>query len=314
MTLIPRAPSLQSLEVFVSAVDLGSVSKAARIHRVSQPSARARIAELERLFQVKLIEGTPHGSTPTEPGLRIYQLARETLESADRLMTAARELSNQRSQQLRIQASHTIAEYLLPGWLGTLRKRNPGLVPELTVTNSSQVIRMVKASGFLGFIESHETDDELECAVVGYDELCVVTGKKHPWARRGRPIEPEMLAGYPLVLREKGSGTRSVLESQMARAGFPQLKVEAEMGSTAAIKSTLAIRGGASVLSSLAVRTEIEDGSLAKIDLAGLNLARTLHAVWSRQKGISLSERELVNIAANSAGTAVPGSGSRSPA
>ncbi len=298
MTLIPQAPSLQSLELFVSAVDLGSVSKAARLHLISQPSARARIAELERLFQVKLIEGTPHGSSATDAGNQIYKLAKETLDSADRLMNAARELSNQRSQQLRIQASHTIAEYLLPGWLGMLRKRNSTIVPELTVANSAQVIQTVKAFGDLGFIESHEADEELQCAVVGHDELWVVAGIRHPWARRKRPITPDALTACPLVLREKGSGTRSVLESQMAKAGFPRLQVEAEMGSTAAIKSTLALRGGASVLSNLAVRSEVEDGTLARIELIGLDLSRTLHAVWSRQKGISYSERELVGIAA----------------
>lgn len=297
MTLIPQAPSLQSLELFVSAVDLGSVSKAARHHLISQPSASARIAELERLFQVKLIDSTPHGSTATDAGHRIYRLAKETLESADRLMTAARELSNQRSQQLRIQASHTIAEYLLPGWLGMLRQRNSTPVPELTVANSSQVIQTVKATGDLGFIESHEGDEELESAEVGNDELWVVVGNRHSWAKRRRPITPEILASWPLVLRERGSGTRSVFESQMAKAGFPRLVLEAEMGSTAAIKSMLALRGSAGILSKLAVRSEIEDGSLVRIEVPGLDLCRTLHAVWSRQKGISYTEKQLVSVA-----------------
>lgn len=297
MTLIPQPPSLQSLELFVAAVDLGSVSKAARRHLISQPSARARIAELERLLHVKLIDGTPHGSTVTEAGSTIYQLAKETLESAERLMGAARQLSNQRSQELRIQASHTIAEYLLPGWLGTLRQKVPSLVPELTVANSSQVIASVKSTGDLGFIESEESDDELDSSIIGYDELWVVAGKMHPWARRRRPITPEVLASCPLVLRERGSGTRSVFESQMAAAGFPQLLLEAEMGSTAAIKSTLKLRASAGVLSELAVRSEVDDCSLIKIEVAGLDLRRTLHAVWSRQKGISSSERELVKVA-----------------
>ncbi len=297
MTLIPQAPSLQSLELFVSTVDLGSVSKAARRHLISQPSASARIAELERLFHVKLIDGTPQGSTVTSAGNRIYLLAKETLDSADRLMTAAKQLSNQRSQQLRIHASHTIAEYLLPKWLGTLRQRNPTLVPELTVANSSQVIQSVKATGDLGFIESHETDDELETAVVGEDELWVVVGSKHPWAKRKRPVTPEILATWPLVLRERGSGTRSVFENQMAKAGQTDLRLEAEMGSTSAIKSTLALRGSAGVLSRLAVKSEIDDSSLVKIEVTGLDLNRTLQAVWSRHRGISYSERELIKVA-----------------
>ena len=297
MIMIAQVPSLQSLELFVSVVDLGSVSKAARRHLISQPSASARIAELERLFHLKLVDGTPQGSTVTEAGIRIYQLAKDTLASADRLMTVAKQLSNQRSQELRIHASHTIAEYLLPNWLGILRQTNFTLIPELTVANSSRVIQSVKTTGDLGFIESQETDDELETAVVGTDELWVVAGSNHPWAKRKRPITPEILASAPLVLRERGSGTRSVFETQMAKAGCGELLLEAEMGSTSAIKSTLVLRGSAGVLSRLAVKAETDDCSLVKIEVTGLDLSRTLHAVWSRHKGISSSERELVNIA-----------------
>ena len=297
MTLIPQAPSLQSLELFVSTVDLGSVSKAARRHLISQPSATARIAELERLFHLKLLDGTPQGSTATDAGSRIYLLAKDTLDSADRLMTAAKQLSNQRSQQLRIHASHTIAEYLLPNWLGLLRLRNSTLVPELTVANSAQVVQSVKTTGDLGFIESDETDEELETSVVGTDELWVVVGSKHPWAKRKRPVTPQILATWPLVLRERGSGTRSVFENQMAKAGHGDLLIEAELGSTSAIKSTLSLRGSAAVLSRLAVKSETEDSSLVRIKVTGLDLRRTLKAVWSRHRGISYSERELVKVA-----------------
>ncbi|NNN19648.1 MAG: LysR family transcriptional regulator, partial [Acidimicrobiaceae bacterium] len=76
--------------------------------------------------------------------------------------------------------------------------------------------------------------------------------------------------------------------------------LEAEMGSTSAIKSTLILRGSAGVLSQLAIKSEITDSSLVRIEVQGLDLRRTLHAVWSRHKGISHSERELVRVASQS--------------
>lgn len=290
------APSLESLDLFVSIVDLRSVSKAAAVHHISQPSASARVTELEILLKVRLLDRTSHGSYVTELGRGIYELAKETLHSAERFMSKAEELSDYGSRRLRIYASFSIAEYLLPGWLTELKRGDQTLSPELMVVNSSRVIERVKADGDLGFIESEENDQDLVRTTVANDELWVVVSPKHPWAQYKRPIGCEMLATSPLVLRESGSGTRSVFENRMAKAGFSSLNIEAEIGSTSAIKSILKFGETVSVLSGLTVASEVNQAELVKVDVDQLDLHRLLHAVWSKSKDVSYSEQELVNV------------------
>lgn len=297
MALAPLAPSLESLELFISVVDMGSVSKAAHLHRISQPSASARIQELEKLCKLQLLERTTQGCLATEAGIEIYHLAKETIKSAENLMSGAQKLRDQSSNRLKINASYTIAEYLIPSWLAILRKDRDTLIPDLLVANSYQVIHNVLQSGDLGFIESEDSHEELEKAVVGSDELWVLIGPKHPWAKLRRPVTAEKLASSPLILRERGSGTRSVFESRMRKAGFDKLQVEAEIGSTSAIKSTLSLSKSATVLSKLAVKTEVAQGTLIRVEVSGLQLTRTLYAVWSRAKGVSYAERELIKVA-----------------
>lgn len=300
MPLSPLAPSLESLELFVSVVDMGSVSRAAHIHRISQPSASARIQELEKLCKLKLLERTPMGCIATEAGMEIYQLAKETIKSAENLMSKAESLCNQFSSRLKINASYTIAEYLLPEWLAALRKEREALVPDLSVANSHQVIQHVLDGGDLGFIESEDSDDGLEKAEVGKDELWVVVNPKHPWAKLKRPISMDKLASSPIILRERGSGTRSAFQNEMATYGFNELNVVAEIGSTSAIKSSLNLSSSAAVLSKLAVLYEVEHGSLIKIDVEGVEFVRSLYAIWSRAKGITYAERELIKVASRS--------------
>lgn len=297
MALAPLAPSLESLELFISVVDMGSVSKAAHLHHISQPSASARIQELEKLCKLQLLERTTQGCLATEAGIEIYHLAKETIKSAENLMSGAQKLRDQTSNRLKINASYTIAEYLIPNWLAILRKDRNTLIPDLLVANSYQVIQNVLQSGDLGFIESEDSHEELEKAEVGTDELWVLIGPKHPWAKLRRPVSVEKLANSPLILRERGSGTRSVFESRMKKAGYDQLQLEAEIGSTSAIKSTLSLSKSATVLSKLAVKTEVAQGTLIRVEVSGLQLTRTLYAVWSRAKGVSYAERELIKVA-----------------
>jgi DNA-binding transcriptional LysR family regulator len=101
-------------------------------------------------------------------------------------------------------------------------------------------------------------------------------------------------------LRERGSGTREIFEEAMARLGLTDLSVKAEMGSTAMIKSALAYSASAGVLSRLAVFHEVERSELVHVEVEGLDLSRSLYAIWSKRRGISAIERELLRTAIRS--------------
>ena len=297
MALYPLVPSLEGLEIFVAVVELGSLSKAASLYGISQPSASERLVTLERVLKLTLLDRTSHGSTATKSGLVIYEQAKKVLAAAEALMLSAIEVSGSQAQRLRVSASYSIAEYLLPQWLDKLRLVDLGVMPELTVLNSARVVESVLASGDLGFIESSSDHSDLERIAVGEDELWIVVAPQHGWARLTRPLLPVEVSRGPLILRERGSGTREIFEEAMARLGLADLNVKAEMGSTAMIKSALAYSASAGVLSRLAVIQEVERSELVHIDVEGLDLRRSLYAIWSKKRGISPIERELLLIA-----------------
>jgi DNA-binding transcriptional LysR family regulator len=112
--------------------------------------------------------------------------------------------------------------------------------------------------------------------VIAHDHLIVVTAPGHPWARRRKPVEAAELAATPLILREKGSGTRQVLEGALGSLARPLI----ELSSTTAVKSSALSGAGPAVLSELALGEELSARRLVPIPVHGVRLRRSLRAVW----------------------------------
>jgi len=280
--LPPSCPELASLDLFLSVVRLGSVSRAATAHGITQPSASQRIRQLERQVGVALLDRSPNGSTPTEAGGLLADWAEAVVAAAAELAAGLEALCAPADGRLRTAASLTIAEYLLPGWLGALHRADRTARVELQVANSAAVIeRVADGHADIGFIESPGPTGGLSSRQIGEDELVVVVAADQPWARRrGRAVPAATLAATPLVVREQGSGTRDALAAAFAAAGLVASEPLLELGSTTAVKEAAAAGAGPAVMSRLAVAREVATGHLVVIPVDGLNLARRLRAVW----------------------------------
>jgi DNA-binding transcriptional LysR family regulator len=132
----------------------------------------------------------------------------------------------------------------------------------------------------LGFVEGAEVSDGLDSVVVAHDELVLVVGHDHRWARRWVPVDAEELARTALISREPGSGTRYVLEHELDRLGCPiNADPIMELSSTTAIKSAVEAGIGPAVLSSLALADEVARGRLVVVPTEGVDLRRSLRLV-----------------------------------
>lgn len=282
MPLPPSCPDLASLDLFLSVLRLGSVSRAATAHGMTQPSASQRIRQLERQAGVALLDRSPNGSTPTEAGTLLADWADVVVAAAAKLAAGLEALGAPAEGRLWVAASLTIAEYLLPGWLGALQRAEPAARVELQVANSAAVIERVSdGRAELGFIESPGPTAGLSSRQIGEDELVVVVAADHPWARRrGRVVPAAKLAATPLVVRERGSGTRDALAEAFAAAGLVGSEPVLQLGSTTAVKEAAAAGAGPAVMSRLAVAGEVATGHLVAIQVDGMNLHRRLRAVW----------------------------------
>jgi DNA-binding transcriptional LysR family regulator len=204
---------------------------------------------------------------------------------------------------LRVAASMTVAEYLLPGWLTALRARQPATTVTLTAGNSAEVAQAVLAGAAdVGFVEGPDLPAGLRARRAGADTLTVVVPAGHPWARRRSGITAAELAVTALVSREPASGTRRSFEHALrAQADAEPVPPVAELSSTTAIKSAVMAGIGPAVLSSLAVAAEVTAGTLRAVRVSGLDLRRDLHAVSAQGRPLSGPAGDLHAIAVKAA-------------
>ncbi|MEU9992098.1 LysR family transcriptional regulator [Streptomyces sp. NPDC048045] len=292
-SLAHRVPDLGALELLLAVARLGSLGAAAREVGITQPAASSRIRSMERQLGVALVDRSPRGSRLTDAGALVTDWARRVVEAAAAFDAGARALRDRRDSRLRVAASMTIAEYLLPGWLLALHAERPDTAVSLLAGNSAKVAELLLADeADLGFVEGLTVPAGLDSAIIAQDRLIVVTAPGHPWARRRRPVTAQELAATPLILRERGSGTRQVLDTALGGLARPLI----ELSSTTAVKASAVSGAGPSVLSELAVGEELALRRLVSIPVEGVSLRRDLRAVWPTGHRPTGPARELLSL------------------
>jgi DNA-binding transcriptional LysR family regulator len=271
---------LRALEIFLAVADQGGIGTAARALHLAQPTVSAALQALEQRLGLRLVDRSPRGSKLTATGVTVAGWARDVLAASDRLEAGVSALRGDSATHLRVSASMTVAEYLVPGWLSELREHTPQVTVSLRVRNSEDAAEdVVSGNADVGFVEGVRSRADLRQRVFGVDELAVIVAPSHPWGCLERPVDAAALATAPLLLRERGSGTREAFESALEEhrlAATPVL----ELGSTAAIKAAVAAGTGVGVLSALAIADEVVTGRLRRVTVDGLQLRRRLRMVW----------------------------------
>lgn len=295
MPLAQPLPDVQSLDLLKSVAELGSIRRAALVHNISQPAASTRLRSLERTLGLQLLERHTGGSRLTDAGVAIVQWSERVIDGMQVLMSGTSSLRHEGTTHLRLAASMTVAEYLVPKWLNRLRTVDPAISVSLVMGNSEDVIEIVRRRGAdLGFVEGPSVPRDLALQIVGDDDLVVIVAPMHPWARM-RSVAAEELARTPLILREQGSGTREVFEDGLGRLDL-QVTPLVELGSTTAIKFAVQSGAGPGVLSRLATTSEINEGKLVVVPVDGLALGRRIRAVWVRSAPLLPTGRKLLTL------------------
>jgi DNA-binding transcriptional LysR family regulator len=294
----PLDVDLSVLELLVRVAEQGSLGAAARSAGMAQPNVSRSLARLERRLGLILLQRSPSGSSLTPEGSLVVQWAREVLDAAERLRTGAAALSGERSSQLTVAASMTVAEHLLPTWLAAYHRAHTEVTVRVEVHNSYDVFDLVLGGGSdLGFVESPEAPRGLHTTVVAHDRLVVVVAPGHPWSRRRRPLTAADLAATPLIVREPGSGTRLTLESLLERRGLAPVAPALELSSNAAVRGSVAAGVAPAVLGDLAVADALRAGDLVTIEVEDIDLRRSLRAVWRPPRRLLGPAGDLVALA-----------------
>lgn len=288
-------PDLAALELLVGIDDHGGLGAAARRSGLAQPNATRMLRRLEQRLGATLVRRGPTGSVLTPEGTVIAHWARETLADARRLVDAADALRSAHQPELIVAASMTVAEHLIPRWLGAFRDTRPDVQIQLQVHNSMRVCEVVDGGlCHVGFVEGPTVPSGLYSVPVARDRLVVVVPRGHRWVRRRAPVSIAELAATPLVVREEGSGTRRTLD--LALNEYERAAPLLELGSGAAVRTSVLGGMGPAVMSSLAVADDLGAGRVVEIAIDGLELERVLTAVWRPPRKLSGPAGELLRM------------------
>ncbi len=289
MPLSAHIPDLSAFEIFLAIARTGSLGAAGREFGLTQQAVSARLASIEAQTGVTLVSRTPRGSRLTPAGVVVAEWADRLLDVAQHVDAGLASLRSERRKRVKVAASLTIAEHLMPRWLVSLQvaaSRLGASTPEviMTATNSDHAIAAVRdGEADLGFIETPYLPKGLRSRVVGRDELVLIVPAGHKWAQRQRSTTAAELSQTPLVTREPGSGTRDSLTAALREAlgdSTPEAHPLLELSSAAAVRAAVVAGAGPAVMSRLAVADDLAIGRLRTVAVPELNLSRQLRAIW----------------------------------
>ena len=291
-----RSADIAELRAFCAAVELGSLGRAARLLRVSQPALSKRLRMLEALAGARLVERSSRGVSTTPAGTRLYSEARKLLMQAEAVDELLGGLSGTASP-VRLAASHTVAEYVIPAPLVEFETRHDHhLSVELLIANSRVVRDLVRDGraefGIAAIGAGDPRDDNLQVIPMVDDEVVVGVPPEHPWAQL-EEIDPEEFVTTPMVVRDPGADTRRCVEEVAELNGLQLAPPLAEMGSTSAAKSAARHEGAPVLLSRMAVEGEC-DGLVVR-RVRGMRFERRFAVLVGGGETLTASARALMD-------------------
>jgi DNA-binding transcriptional LysR family regulator len=272
---------LRSLLTFRTIIEKGSFSLAADALEISQPAVSAQIRSLEERLGHRLLDRSGRRVRTTEAGDVLNRFAEQVLALEDQLTRDLQELGSTVAGPLVIGSSTGPGELVLPHVVGRFAAAYPDVRVSLQVMDTHSVCELVLDGKLeLGFVGAVGRQRGLAFEPLIRDELVVIVPPDHELAGR-TSIELEELAKIPMLMQQKGSGVRSVLEDAMRTAGLRRrdLPVRMELGLQQSVKAAVLDGIGITVVSRLAVQREVEEGSLVALELLGPGIARDFQVV-----------------------------------
>ena len=279
--------NIHSLRSFLAVARNRGISRSVDELHLTQPAISRQILGLEEslgtpLFirKGRLLALTEAGRILQQYGGRILQLVAEARAEIDGLKGLVR-------GHLRISAASTIGIYMIPGVLGEFKDLYQGIEISLDISNKRKVLESIQdGTADIGFVGPPVPESELLSMETYMEDDLVLIVSPHHWLGERESVTAKMLAEDVFILREKGSGTREIMEEELRHAGV-SLRHAMELGSTEAIKKAVAANLGISIVSSSAVNQEVMLGHLCTVRVSDLNLHRSIYMLYAHNIPLS---------------------------
>lgn len=289
---------VSAVRLFLSIVELGSVSKAARRHGIAQPSATVKLHKLERQLGVQLLDRSPSGSVATPAGVGLARACAETVAKAVALVDRADALRDTQTH-LTIATTRHVGDHFLPGWITACPLDDVRIdVVEADTLTVAQTVRSGEA--MLGFTEGPAAPLGLRSEVVAIEKVVPVIGRRHQWFGRRRAVTGRDLISTTLVLGRSGSGTLDVVEAAFATHGLGAIGHHVEVDGAAATRVAALNGAGVAFLPTCRVAGDLRSGGLKVLPVRDVNIEQPVRAVWRGVRPSAPAARRLVEHLRNS--------------
>lgn len=269
-----------ALKTFVTLAEVKNFTKTAELLLMSQPSVSLHIKNLEKEFQTKLFQRSPKYLKITPSGEILYDRAKQMITIYEQTRQEILEQQNTIKGDLKIAASFTIGEYILPPLLLDLQNQYPELNLQVTIANTEEVVQSTRSHHVdIGLIEGQTNERELIVTPFLEDELFIVTSNQHPLVQKEETTIAD-LQDQQWIMRENGSGTREYF-NHVVRSNGLKVKSLLTISSNQGIKETLINGLGISILSGSVVERDVKQNNLSIIKVKNQEFKRTLSYVLS---------------------------------
>jgi len=282
--------TFRQLEVFDAVARRGSVARAAEDLGLSSPTVSMQVKQLGEIIGLPLFEQIGKRVFLTEAGRAAHATAQEILAAWSRLEATVAALHGMKKGRLGV-AAVTSAKYVIPRLLGAFAQRYPDIQIALEITNRDRVLERLQGNQDDLYIMALPPEQpDLEVLPFLANPLVVVAAANHPLAGE-KDIPLARLASERFVLRERGSGTRTVVERFLAAHGLaPTVKME--LGSNEAVKQAVAGGLGLSILSRHTLGRDPANDDVAILDVTGFPIRDMMWSVvYIKGKQLSVTAK-----------------------
>ena len=286
--------NLHHLKVFKTVCENGNnLTRASAVLNTTQPAVSFAIREIENEFNILLFDRLNRKLSLTMAGQEFLKYAKRILSLEEDLVLTMEGWGEQGT--IRIGASITIGSNFMPGLVERFKKDNPRIQVHVSVFPSAILEQKLKDNSIdLALLETVITDEDLEAKSFMKDRLIVVTPNTPEYGKRDS-ITLEELSSSCLLLREKGSGSRDMIDRISSENGYA-LHPEWESMSTTALMNAVEKGLGITVLPYHMVQKELGEGRLHEMAIEGIGLDRSLYVVRHKDKLMSPIEKRFMEL------------------
>ncbi|MDR0193856.1 MAG: LysR family transcriptional regulator [Myroides sp.] len=280
------------LKVFYTVAKRGSFTKAAKELLISQPAVTKHIQEIESTYETKLFVRDGMKIHLTEAGELLYTYAEEIFSIYRNLEFDIHALNAKMDGSLRVGASTTISQYVLPPLLAEFKKKVNDLHLDIVSDNTNMIENLLLNKTIdVGLVEGCSKNPQIKYTDFIKDEIVLVCSSNNPLVKKGS-IKPQELRELSFLLRETGSGTLDVIDSKLKEIGITlsDLTNEMNFSSTESIKMYLMHSESFAFLSVHAILKELKHNELNIIDIEGLDISRTFSLIQRQGQESALVE------------------------